>query len=84
MDWTAEPAPPLTPWTPEGYSKPVKATLPPAAPPEEQLAVAVLEAYAIAGALRRLSREVDRPQLRYRSERLATGLLALLDDLFPA
>ena len=53
----------------------------PRAHPDEQGAVAILEAHAVAGAFRRLSRG-SRPQLAWRYEVVATGLRALLVEHF--
>ena len=55
--------------------------LPAAAHPDDQVAVAVLEARALAGALLRLGREA-RPQLAWRCEGLGTGLLQALHRYF--
>lgn len=76
----------LTPWVdPDGSASPP----PPApspfdspAPPDEQLVVALSELHTYAGILHRLSREL-RPQLAWRTEKLAQALGASLDDLFP-
>jgi len=53
----------------------------PDAPPDEQVAAAVLETLALAGALHRLGREA-RPRLAWRCETLAAALDAALADTF--
>ena len=60
---------------------PVVAELLPRAHPDEQGAVAILEAHAVAGAFERLSRVV-RPQLAWHYEVVAAGLRGLLVEHF--
>ncbi len=54
---------------------------PPHAHPDQQVAVAVLEASRIAGAMLRLATEA-RPQLAWRCEKVGLGLRSLLSDHF--
>ena len=56
-------------------------TLPPPAPTEDQVACAILEARAIAGAFLRLGREAC-PQLRWRCEGVGTALAEALARYF--
>jgi hypothetical protein len=56
--------------------------LPPAAHPDDQLAVAVLEARNLSGAFLRLGREA-RPQFRWRCEGIGTAIDEALRRYFP-
>jgi hypothetical protein len=56
--------------------------LPPAAHPDEQVAVAILEARSVAGALLRLGREA-RPQLAWRCEGVGEAISEALRRHFP-
>lgn len=83
VDWTAAGPVRLVPYVPPEGTIPTPPPREKVAPPEEQLAAAVLEAYTLAGLLRHLAHKVGRPQHAWRAEKLAEGLTELLEDLFP-
>jgi hypothetical protein len=86
VDWTdpVGPDPVLTPWSPPGAPPPpVPLPSDKPAPPEEQLAVALLELYAYTGILRRLAHDLHHPQHCYRTETLGDRLAEALQELFP-
>ncbi len=93
-DWRRRTAPPVVDWTAAGEVKltpylapdgptPPPPPEPPAAPPEEQLVRALAQLHTIAAYLRQLSRQLGRPQLRWRSEKLGNATTAACEDLYP-